>query len=178
MVRKYRINGREICGFPERSYGNVDITLSEERFNQILEALNEEKEECNCYCHEDGDLKHCLQCEEETEAGCDHQYHISYNCTKCYPIQKELNLKCKHKNTGTCLACYNEAIEPKSTLREELDFLLSQKIYTVGSFGDKIISLFKDTLLKEINQYCADGFTSDDQSLVLKSEINKIIKNL
>lgn len=87
MKKNYLIKGKEICGFPERSYGNVDITLLEERFNLLLEALNEKKE------------------------------------------------------------------EPKSTLKEAIvDIIEEGRAYTISDDADKIISLFKDTLLKEINQ--------------------------
>ena len=118
MKKNYLIKGKEICGFPERSYGNVDITLLEERFNLLLEALNEKKE------------------------------------------------------------------EPKSTLKEAIvDIIEEGRAYTISDDADKIISLFKDTLLKEVQK--AEPLRIPGESLEFTSgqewtmrQIKQIIKNI
>lgn len=114
-MKTYNIGGKEICGFPERSYGNVDITLLEERFNQLLEALDEKKE------------------------------------------------------------------EPKSTLREKAENLIFQGGGEKSSkfIADKIISLFKDTLLGEArNKIRTVRINGEKEAVVTLEDVEQIIQNL
>ena len=65
--------------------------------------------------------------------------------------------------------------EPKSTLREEIKYLVTHTGPTTQDsllrVTDQIISLFKDTLLKEMKKYSNIG-------LVTNEDIEEIIKNL
>ena len=62
--------------------------------------------------------------------------------------------------------------EPKSTLKEEVRIIIHDDIrLTTHEQADKIISLLKDTLLKEMKKYSNIG-------LVTNEDIEEIIKNL
>ncbi len=67
--------------------------------------------------------------------------------------------------------------EPKSTLKEEISTTIQQNITLIpldqigDNTADKIISLLKDTLLKEMKKYSNIG-------LVTNEDIEEIIKNL
>ena len=143
MTKKYLIRGKEIIV--------TDNTMIDIHFN-LLEALNEEKEECPA----------CRVENYGVEA-----VHSKHTCRK---------------------------EEPKSTLKEEISEYVNNHAYVPNldpdRTADKIISLFKDTLLKEIkNEIIVFGGCSScdkcecqmkykDAIKDTKQEITNLIKNI
>lgn len=91
---------------------------------------------------------------------------------------------CEHKGGIRCWECGDVLgkEEPKSTLREDIKEILCEAMFlkteyldpTGNKDADKIISLFKDTLLKEIDKLISiDGGYGYD-----RREIEQIIQNL
>lgn len=208
MTKTYRINGKEIERLELGEPMSLNSSRTENIINQLLEALDQKKEQCEHIYKEWSDSQLC------------------FICNKCGVLPKE---ECKHdgkynltneRGVYTCDGCgrkttHEEAVnfgkeEPKYTLREiEVDkdtfdnmpnykihlpdcvcgnhtkSTLKEKIekivYDSGTRStwddtDKIISLFKDTLLKEIDKLPMNYGTADN--FISKTDTETIIQNL
>ncbi len=149
MTKKYIINGVEIEEF--KIDPNMDTYLQglPSKFNQLLDALDEKKEEPK-------------------------PEYYDHSKTKMYLVREN----------GTV----DKFTEPKSTLREDIKEILCEAMYlkpeyldpTGNKDTDKIISLFKDILLKEINKL-NPVYATRDTNLGYsdaKLDITNKIKNL
>lgn len=177
MTKTYKIGNKEI----ER----LDLTGEEvrrmcdgsakvaDKLIEIMKALNEEKEEC----------KHdWIEYDREKN---NTPIDICRNCptTKQPTSLKEEKLCCASSNSMG-LAC-TKCVEPKSTLKNNISNILYEDQFLLyPQIADEIISLFKDTLLKEIKEiempeYQNDGAEHAHAGYVraLEDIINKI-KNL
>ena len=178
-MKTVTINGVEIEEF--KIDPNMDTYLQglPSKLNQLLEALDEKKEELkpNKWCEMfncDGSCKH----KEESKSKCEHKGGI--RCWECgdvlgkeEPKSEEMVGWVKKNESGNWENCHfidAEALmgndskiiktvdpiskqeEPKSTLKEEIWAI----VYKNGDINpyettDKIISLFKGTLLEQID---------------------------
>ena len=158
MKKTYTINGKEI---------KMDYASPQDMLTQLLEVLDEKKEDC----------KHSLMKHLYKENG-----DIIYSCDSCgkhWPFEDENKKKCVCSNykrgqtRPVCPVC-DKKEEPKSTLREEIaSYLWESDAPNTNIDTDKIISLFKDTLLKEIKdkETRLNPFSE-------REEIINLIKNL
>lgn len=114
--------------------------------------------------------------------------------------------ECKHKNTGTCLACYNEALEPEckheisgvclkcnrdvlgekepksNTLRERIIGLQKKTVISRSDawhnkYADQILSLVKVHLEKEVGDL-QTTWVGEEPATVERDDVLSIIKNL
>lgn len=97
--------------------------------------------------------------------------------------KKEEYQECQWENCGGGRYCEKHSLEtePKSTLRELITEIVHKGEYnTDKQFADKIISLFKDTLLKEIDKSKKIGelqATGDRLDFNYTMDIKHIINN-
>jgi hypothetical protein len=125
MTKTYKIGNREICAFPERSYGNVDVTLLEERFNLLLEALSDKEGYCGW---------------------CDMEVSNSGHFKEC-PDYKPKQEECKN----TC-AVHGKSKQPTSLKSEIQEFMDDSGYYHMGDFTiEKLIELIQSHIIKEID---------------------------
>lgn len=115
---------------------------------------------------------------------------IFFALTNLLEALDEKKEECEHKfmpHLLNCIRCgrSKEDVEPKSTLREEINSIIYDLAGTDfdGKEADKIISLFKDTLLKEIEkaeplrlQGESPDFTQGQEWTM--TQIKQIIKNI
>lgn len=219
-MKTYTINGKEIEGFTGNirkmgEFEGVEMTSIESKINEILEALDEKKEErewtkCDCIYY-NGIERKCalhlkLQKEEEPKSeigyykdSCpycgsedftmtgDKEYNDYYECDKCnqdFASFKSIYINESKPNV-------KQKLEPKSTLRESIADKIQGYIFedkpNSEVTADKIISLFKDTLIKNLPllkvenwtvnampQFSAENKAHNDAI----REIEQLIKNL
>ena len=175
MKNKVNINGVEIEKIienPQHLGGLVS------KFNELLDALDEKKEECSTPLGKAnrhiamGDTIYSFDIKEEPKPQCvkENGYFVCY-CGKCEPDNYPLPADFPK--------------QPKSTLREAtLKIVRTVADLQAEPVADKIISLFKDTLLKEIKEtempeYQNEGAEHAHAGYVRALEdITNIIKNL
>ena len=134
-----------------------------------------------CGCEFQDDNEPCLDTfhKEEPKQECKH-LEINTDCASCrswcrnkgFNVQEPKSLK-NGLTQPTTDHEWTDKQEPKSTLREEIMYyLLVTEDPTVNMKADKIISLFKDTLKKEIKKRVQPGL------YVYEDDLVEIIQNL
>ena len=200
---KYIINGKEI-NMQKKEGEFLKLRDPIILIYELLEALNEKKEECKpeCKCESVG----CLRCtKEEPKSMCNACYDkepLPCKVKSCMNYGEEI-CQCENCNTfGSKTATHRSEEEPKSnkesivfdgagknpksTLKEDIQNNL-RGYPTIrgieGKLADKIISLFKDTLLKEVKkaeplrlQGESTDFTQGQEWTM--TQIKQIIKNI
>ena len=211
---KYIINGKEI-NMQKKEGEFLKLRDPIILIYELLEALNEKKEECKpeCKCESVG----CLRCtKEEPKSMCNACYDkepLPCKVKSCMNYGEEI-CQCENCNTfGSKTATHRSEEEPKSnkesivfdgagknpksTLKEEIsdiifgvhkypelaDFTNDLTKFQTNLYADKIISLFKDTLLKEVKkaeplrlQGESTDFTQGQEWTM--TQIKQIIKNI
>lgn len=166
-MKTYKIGNKEIKGIELNQFviNSTEAIITVGMWNQLLEALNGctfEKEDKPqslkngltqpTTAHQWSDIKEAMRQDAETTC---------IFCDDSSP-NPHLDYSCKHKT------------EPKSTLREEIMGAVRLRS-NGGLVADKIISLFKDTLLKEISGRVLISYPKE---YIYHDDIIKIIKSL
>lgn len=159
------------------------------------DIVDEIKGECICSNYKRGQTTPlCPVCDKKEECeGCKFDklpgeytlpfvHEIPHSCKE--DKKEEPKSECKHNDpyrsgAGTCRECGLHYEEPKSTLKEDVcEIMLEWKVSTPEKQADKILSLFKDTLLKEIEKQGTRIAPEDYDIPKARQAIINIIQNL
>lgn len=149
-MKTYKINGKEISEAYEGLHVSGDYLAG--KINQLLEALSDNNDECNCCGWDDHGYTH--------EPGCN--------------LKKALSDKEEEKQSTSLK-------EDRNSLKYQVSYLLwNENNFTkeeTDKYSEKILSLVKSHLVKEIKGKLVYS-EGRDCEIIEKEDIIKIISNI